>query len=177
MGGLSSASCRPGKKREVKILLIGLDSVGKTTILYQLKLGQLVTTIPTFGFNLESIKHRSVNFVTWDLVIMDNKLTSRSHYYESTEAVVFVIDSSDLDRYGEAKKMLEETILNDELKEVPIAILANKQDLCDVMTKEEIISDLITSKLLVGRKWAVFAVSGVEGAGLRDSLDWLERVV
>ena len=40
-------------KREVRILMVGLDAAGKTTILYKLKLGEIVTTIPTIGFNVE----------------------------------------------------------------------------------------------------------------------------
>lgn len=170
-------SCKLWKKREVRILFIGLDAAGKTTILYQLKLGELVTTIPTIGFNVETIEHGNVNFTAWDVGVRDKIRPLLRHYYQSTEAVVFVIDSRDQERYREAVEMLQETISDDELQDVPTLILANKQDLSDVMTREEILSDLMTNKCLVGRKWEVFAVSGTLGEGLSEGLDWLTSVL
>ena len=51
----------------MRILMNGLDAAGKTTILYKLKLGEVVTTIPTIGFNVESLQYRNVNFTVWDV--------------------------------------------------------------------------------------------------------------
>ena len=177
MGGLTSVSCKLWKKRNVRILFLGLDAAGKTTILYQLKLGEVVTTIPTIGFNVESIEHENVNFTAWDVGVRDKMRPLLRHYYASTEALVFVIDSRDRERYREALEMLQETLSDDELKDVPILILANKQDLNGIMSREEIISDLMTNKCLADRKWEVFAVSGILGEGLRDGLDWLTSVL
>lgn len=170
-------SCKLWKKREVRILFVGLDAAGKTTILYQLKLGELVTTIPTIGFNVETIEHGNINLTAWDVGVRDKMRPLLRHYYQSTEGVVFVIDSRDRERYREAVEMLQETISDDELKDVPTLILANKQDLSDVMTREEILSDLMTNNCLTGRKWDVFAVSGTLGDGLSEGLDWLSAVL
>ncbi len=52
-------------KMEMRILLLGLDAAGKTTVLYKLKLGEIVTTIPTIGFNVESITHDNVTITAW----------------------------------------------------------------------------------------------------------------
>ena len=177
MGGLSSVSCKLWKKREVRILFIGLDAAGKTTILYQLKLGEIVTTIPTIGFNVETIEHGNINFSAWDVGVRDKMRPLIRHYYAGTEALIFVIDSHDRERYGEAVEMLQETISDELLQNIPILILANKQDLSGVMTREEILSDMMTNKWLDGRKWEVFAVSGTLGEGLDDGLDWLETVL
>ena len=165
----------------MRILFIGLDAAGKTTILYQLKLGELVTTVPTVGYNKETIEHGSVNFTAWDVGVGDK--TRRyyqsllRHYYQSTKAVVFVIDSHDRERYREAVDVLQKTISDEELRDVPIVILANKQDLSDVMNREEILNDLMTNTYLTGRKWEVFAVSGTLGQGLVEGLDWLTAVL
>ena len=177
MGGLSSVSCKLWKKRDVRILILGLDAAGKTTILYQLKLGELVTTIPTIGFNVETIEHGNVNFTAWDVGVRDKIRPLLRHYYQSTGAVVFVIDSNDRERYREAVEMLQETLSDDELRDVPILILANKQDLSGVMTREEILGDLMANECLAGRKWEVFAVIGTLGEGLSDGLDWLTAVL
>ncbi|KAB5555949.1 hypothetical protein DKX38_006858 [Salix brachista] len=54
-------------KREMRILMVGLDAAGKTTILYKLKLGEIVTTIPTIGFNVETVEYKNISFTVWDV--------------------------------------------------------------------------------------------------------------
>lgn len=90
---------------------------------------------------------------------------------------MFVIDSSDKDRYREAIEILRETLSEAELDGDPILILANKQDLHEVMSREEILSDLMTKDYLKRRKWEVFPVSGLQGDGLTEGLDWLTSVL
>ena len=51
--------------KEMRILMLGLDAAGKTTILYKLKLGQSVNTIPTVGFNVETVTYKNVKFNVW----------------------------------------------------------------------------------------------------------------
>lgn len=180
MGGLSSVACKLCKKRNVKILFLGLETTGKTTILCQLKFGKFVENVHTIGFNMETIECESFNFTAWDVGISDKLRPLLYHYYPSTEAIVFVIDSRNRERYTEAVTMLQETISDDEhdeLKMVPILIFANKQDLPDVMTREEIHSDLMSNKCFADRKWEVFAVSGVSGDGLNEGIDWLSAVL
>ena len=54
-------------KTEMRILMVGLDAAGKTTILYKLKLGEIVTTIPTIGFNVETVEYKNISFTVWDV--------------------------------------------------------------------------------------------------------------
>jgi len=54
-------------KKEMRILMVGLDAAGKTTILYKLKLGEIVTTIPTIGFNVETVEYKNIQFTVWDV--------------------------------------------------------------------------------------------------------------
>ena len=54
-------------REDLKILAVGLDAAGKTTILYQLKLGEVVTTIPTIGFNVETVEYKNISFTVWDV--------------------------------------------------------------------------------------------------------------
>ena len=51
--------------KEMRILMLGLDAAGKTTILYKLKLNQHVNTIPTVGFNVETVTYKNVKFNVW----------------------------------------------------------------------------------------------------------------
>ena len=57
----------PWRKDEWRALVIGNDASGKTTILYNLKLGEVVTTIPTIGFNVETLDYKNVSLTIWDV--------------------------------------------------------------------------------------------------------------
>ena len=56
-----------GFSRPTRILLLGLDAAGKTSVLYKLKLGEIVTTIPTIGFNVETVEYKNISFTVWDV--------------------------------------------------------------------------------------------------------------
>ena len=90
-------------KKDVRILMVGLDAAGKTTILYKLKLGEIVTTIPTIGFNVEQIASRNFTITAWDVGGRDKVRPLWRHYFQGTTALVFVIDSNDRDRLDAAR--------------------------------------------------------------------------
>merc|ERR1712017_47803 len=102
-------------KQEMRILMVGLDAAGKTTILYKLKLGEIVTTIPTIGFNVETVEYKKINFTVWDVGGQDKIRPLWRHYYENTQGIIFVVDSNDQERLDAAKdelsRMLEEDVL------------------------------------------------------------------
>ena len=77
-------------KEETRILMVGLDAAGKTTILYKLKLGEIVTTIPTIGFNVETLEYKSISFTTWDVGGEDKIRPLWRHYYQNTTHIIFV---------------------------------------------------------------------------------------
>lgn len=54
-------------KKEMRILMLGLDAAGKTTILYKLKLGEVVSSVPTIGFNVETVEYKNIKFTVWDV--------------------------------------------------------------------------------------------------------------
>lgn len=62
------------KNQELRVLMNGLDAAGKTTVLYRLKLGEIVTTIPTIGFNVETLKWKNFTFTCWDVGGRDKSL-------------------------------------------------------------------------------------------------------
>ena len=84
--------------REVRILMVGLDAAGKTTILYQLKIGEQVHAIPTVGFNVEEVKYKNLTFTMWDVGGQKLLRNMWCHYYPNTDAVIYVVDSSDQER-------------------------------------------------------------------------------
>ena len=95
----------PGKE-EVRFLMVGLDAAGKTTILYKLKLGEVITTIPTIGFNVETVAYKNISFTVWDVGGKDKIRPLWRHYYQNTQAMIFVVDSNDRDRVDESREEL-----------------------------------------------------------------------
>merc|ERR1712137_105166 len=165
--------------REMRILMVGLDAAGKTTILYKLKLGEIVTTIPTIGFNVENVEYKNINFTVWDVGGQDKIRPLWRHYYQNTQAIIFVVDSSDKERIDginnqehSAKEELERMLQEDELKNSILLVFANKQDLPNVMSVSEITKRLGLNKL-ENRQWYIQASCATEGDGLYEGLDWL----
>merc|ERR1719245_1070090 len=93
-------------KKEMRILMVGLDAAGKTTILYKLKLGEVVTTIPTVGFNVETVECKNISFTVWDIGGQDKIRKVWRHYYLGTAGVIFIIDSNDRDHIEDAREEL-----------------------------------------------------------------------
>jgi small GTP-binding protein len=87
-----------------RLLLLGLDAAGKTTILYKLKMGEIVTTIPTIGFNVEEVKYKNLTFVIWDIGGQDKIRKLWNYYFQGSMALIYVVDSSDQNRLEEASE-------------------------------------------------------------------------
>ena len=146
MGGMFSAIWKKMfSKKEIRILMVGLDAAGKTTILYKLKLGEVVTTIPTIGFNVETVEYNNIFFNVWDIGGQDKIRPLWRHYYQNIQWIIFVVDSSDKERIDESislqnnvKNELHQLLSNDDIKDVVLLVLANKQDLPHVLSINEI---------------------------------------
>merc|ERR1712134_23258 len=93
-------------KKQMRILMVGLDAAGKTTILYKLKLGEIVTTIPTIGFNVETVEYKNICFTVWDVGGQDKIRPLWRHYFQNTQGLIFVVDSNDRERITEAQEEL-----------------------------------------------------------------------
>jgi len=104
---ISSVLTRLFGKKQMRILMVGLDAAGKTTILYKLKLGEIVTTIPTIGFNVETVEYKNICFTVWDVGGQSKIRPLWRHYFQNTQGLIFVVDSNDRERIAEAEKELQ----------------------------------------------------------------------
>eukprot|EP01111_Echinosteliopsis_oligospora_P003536 TRINITY_DN1555_c0_g2_i5.p1 TRINITY_DN1555_c0_g2~~TRINITY_DN1555_c0_g2_i5.p1 ORF type:complete len:179 (+),score=42.86 TRINITY_DN1555_c0_g2_i5:55-591(+) len=163
-------------QHEARILMVGLDSAGKTTILYKLKLGEVVTTIPTIGFNVETLEYKKLKMTVWDVGGQDRIRLLWRHYYNNTQGIIFVVDSSDRSRLEEAKEELHKTLDDIELQGVPVMIYANKQDLPNSIHISQM-ADILSLPSLTSRKWLVQPCTATAGEGLYEGLDWLSHVI
>ena len=159
-------------KTEARILMVGLDAAGKTTILYKLKLGEIVTTIPTIGFNVETVEYKNLKFTVWDVGGQDKLRPLWRHYFQNTNGVIFVVDSNDKERVTQARNELTKMLLEDELRDAVLLVFANKQDLPNAMTTAEL-TDKIGLHSLRQRSWYIQGCCATSGEGLYEGLDWL----
>ncbi|KAM3181817.1 hypothetical protein ACTXT7_013616 [Hymenolepis weldensis] len=159
-------------KKNVRILMVGLDAAGKTTILYKMKLGEVVTTIPTIGFNVESVEYRNLNFTVWDVGGQDKIRPLWRHYFQNTQGLIFVVDSNDRDRIGEAAEELQRMLSEEELANAAVLVFANKQDLPNAMSTPEV-NDKLKLHSLRNRDWFIQGSCATSGEGLYEGMDWL----
>ena len=163
-------------KREMRVLVVGLDAAGKTTILYKLKLGEIVTTIPTIGFNVETVEYNGVTFVVWDVGGQDKIRALWRHYYQNTEALIYVVDSGDRDRIAESREELRKMLDERDLQDASLLVLANKQDMPNSLTVTEI-TEKLGLHTLGPRRWFIQGTCATTGDGLYEGLDWLKNAV
>ncbi|XP_078154697.1 ADP-ribosylation factor 2-like [Carex rostrata] len=161
-------------KSEMRILMVGLDAAGKTTILYKLKLGEVVTTLPTIGFNVETVEYRNINFTVWDIGGQDSVRRLWRYYFQNTQGLIFVIDSNDNERIIEARDELHRMLNEEELRDAALLVIANKQDLPNAMTAAEI-TDQLGLRSMHKRPWFIQGACATSGEGLYEGLDWLSK--
>ncbi|CCW65678.1 unnamed protein product [Phytomonas sp. EM1] len=158
--------------RKIRVLILGLDNAGKTSILYKLHLGTVTSTVPTVGFNLETVEYKNISFEVWDLGGQSGIRPYWRCYFSDTDAVVYVVDSTDKDRMGVAKYELYGLLDEDELRKSVLLIFANKQDLPGASSEVEVMQQLgVTS--IIDRPWTVIKCSSKTGEGLVEGMDWL----
>jgi ADP-ribosylation factor 1/2 len=144
--------------------------------LYKLKLGEIVTTIPTIGFNVETVDYKNLTFTVWDVGGQDKIRLLWKHYYPNTQGVIFIVDSADRDRAGEARDELHRMMNEDELRDSCLLVFANKQDLPNAMTAADI-SDKLGLHSLRAHDWYIQSACATTGEGLYEGLDWLAQSI
>jgi small GTP-binding protein len=152
--------------------MLGLDAAGKTTVLYKLKLGEHVTTIPTIGFNVETIEYKGFNMNIWDVGGQNRIRALWRHYFNNTQGLIFVVDSNDIERIDEAREELHKLVGEDELRDTIILVYANKQDLPNAIKPQEL-GIRLGLNTMTNRLWQVQGTCATTGDGLYEGLDWL----
>lgn len=160
----------------MRILILGLDGAGKTTILYRLQVGEVVTTIPTIGFNVEQVTYKNLKFQVWDLGGQTSIRPYWRCYYSNTDAIIYVVDSADRDRIGISKDELLYMLREDELQGAILVVLANKQDIEGALSVAEV-HQALGLDALKNRTFQIFKTSATKGEGLDAAMDWLSNAL
>lgn len=162
-----------------RILLLGLDNAGKTCILYKVKLNENISTIPTIGFNVETVTPcKGVSFTVWDVGGQDKIRKLWKYYYQNTDGLIFVVDSADKERMQEAQDELQAILSDDTMRGVPVVIIANKQDLPGALSCAEVAKRLALDQLkMTKNKWFIQAACAVTGEGIYEAMKEMSDMV
>lgn len=177
----SPPSFMPGV-HSLHVVVLGLDSAGKTSLLYRLKLKEFVKTIPTKGFNTEKVRvavgaSRSASFQVWDVGGQEKLRPLWRSYTRRTDGLVFVVDSTELERMEEARVELHRITRTSENQGVPVLVLANKQDLDSALAVSEVEKLLSLHELSTFTLHHVEGCSAVDGRGLQPGLEKLHEMI
>jgi len=164
--------------KKTTVLVLGLDNAGKTQILYCMKMGMAIEhTVPTLGFNIEEFKYKNLTFKAWDIGGQTKFRSMWHHYFEGVDAVIYVIDSADRQRFPESKKELQSLLEYDQLRTLPFLVFANKQDLPHAAEIVELKSRFEWH--LYGKTNAMHMIGccAVRNEKISVGLDWLANAV
>ncbi|XP_074520591.1 ADP-ribosylation factor-like protein 11 [Halichoeres trimaculatus] len=160
-----------------QVILMGLDSAGKSTLLARLLTGQEMETSPTIGFNVGTLDlDKKTSLTVWDVGGQRSMRPNWRYYLDECKALVFVVDSSDRARMPEAQKALKKILSDEKLRGIPLMVLANKKDLPGSMTIREI-SNQLDLQAQTERMWEVQACSALKGLGLQQAFLSVHKMI
>ena len=156
---------------KTKVIFLGADAVGKTTLLYKLKLNENIKTIPTIGFNVEEIEYKNKKLIIWDIGGGEKIRHLWKHYFDKTNCIIYIMNISDkerLDYYIECFNILIKQ--HKDYRNIPIIIFGNKfNDKIEFepeeMLKKSNLPPEICPHILKG--------NAVTGEGLPELLDYI----
>ncbi|CCM01033.1 uncharacterized protein FIBRA_03081 [Fibroporia radiculosa] len=172
MGLLTIIRKNRQKEREMRILFLGLDNAGKTTILKKLNGEDIMGISPTLGFNIKTFVHRNYTLNIWDVGGQRTLRPYWRNYFEQTDALVWVVDSGDRMRIRDCRDELHSLLLEDRLAGASLLVFANKQDIQGSMSSAEI-RDALDLLNIKSHHWKILPCSAVTGQNLVEGLDWV----
>ena len=175
MSMIANLFSRTKMEKKAKVLILGLAAAGKTTLTKYLRYGEFTPdTIPTIGQNIDSIEHEGWKITTIDVAGQQDFRFLWDAHYPGTSAVIFVIDAADIESLPEARDILKKHVFNNPgLENVPVLVLANKQDLDGAVEAPLLIQLLGLHLDMQDRTYAVFDSSILYGSGIIEAFGWI----
>jgi len=172
MGLLNIIRKTKEKEKEIRILILGLDNAGKTTIVKKFNGEDINTISPTLGFNIKTLFFKDFKLSIWDVGGQVSIRTYWRNFFEQTDGLIWVIDSSDQSRLQSCKTELHELLKQEKLAGASLLIFYNKSDIEGCMTLEQI-KEFLDLDRIHSRHWAILPSSGVTGSGLYQGINWM----
>ena len=168
------------RRREVSVLVVGLDNSGKSSLLNYLQPrdSQSSDIAPTVGFNIEHFQTKGLSFTAFDMSGQSRYRTLWGNYYRSTNGIIFVIDSSDKTRILIAREELQQLLTHPDIssRNIPILFFANKMDIRDALSDVGVSSALGLDRI-VNKSWHICSSNALKGDGVSDGIEWLSSAV
>ncbi|KAB0794725.1 hypothetical protein PPYR_11564 [Photinus pyralis] len=162
---------RSSPEKDLRLLLLGLDNAGKTTILKMLASEDITHVTPTAGFNIKSVISDGFKLNVWDIGGQKKIRPYWKNYFENTDVLIYVVDSSDKKRLEETGLELYELLADEKLENVPLLVYANKQDLPDSLTASDL-AQALGLPTIKDRAWQIQACTASQGIGVREGMEW-----
>ncbi|KAG8256538.1 ADP-ribosylation factor protein 3 [Homalodisca vitripennis] len=162
--------------KELRILLLGLDNAGKTTLLKKLASEDVTHITPTQGFNIKSVQCDGFKLNVWDIGGQRKIRPYWRNYFENTDVLIYVIDSADRKRLDETGYELSELLMDEKLLGVPVLVYANKQDLLHAASAADI-AQALALHMIKDRPWQIQACSATAGEGIKEGMEWVSKNV
>ena len=168
----SSVRRAVGWTKEIQVILVGLDNAGKTSVLYRMQLGQVLSTMPTIGFSNERLTYGDMKIHALDIGGQTTLRQFWNSYYKHTDVVLFVVDGTDTDRMATCRNELMQLVSDPALANSTIAILVNKCDAAHYQPIQET-KQMLSVGTIKQKHCRVFETSALTGDGLSGVLDWI----
>lgn len=177
MGGAFSR-----RKRQVRLLIAGIDAAGKTTVLHVLKSSSAAAkphrkhatpphTVPTIDFNVATTTHNKIAFDVWDVGGQDSLRPLWRHYFSGTQGLIYVVDTNDTQRVAKAAEELHTMLVNDEMAHAVVLILANKTDLPRSLSTDQLAAEMGLDRIV--HRYRIQRACATSGEGIWEGMDWL----
>jgi len=160
------------KEREVRVLMLGLDNAGKTTIWKKFTGADINTISPTLGFHIQTLEHQGYQLNIWDVGGQKSLRSYWRNYFETTDGLIWVVDSADKMRLNDCKMELQALIEEERLSSVSLMVFANKADLPGALTADEI-REILGLDQIKHQHWQIFSCSAITGDNLLQGMNWI----
>lgn len=174
MGLLTIIKKVKAKEKEMRLLMVGLDNAGKTTIVKRLNGEDISTISPTLGFNIKTMEFRGYKLNIWDVGGQKTLRPYWRNYYEKTDGLIWAVDSADLARLGDCRAELKNLLQEERLMGATLLVLANKQDIPSALTLQQI-EEALGLRDIAKRHWRIVACSAHTGEGLLEGFEWIVK--
>ena len=172
MGLLNIIRKTKEKEQEIRLLVLGLDNSGKTTIVKKFNGEDINSISPTLGFNIKTLYFHDFKLSIWDVGGQVSIRTYWRNFFEQTDGLIWVIDSSDAGRLATCKRELHDLLKQEKLAGASLLVFYNKSDISGSLKLDEI-KDFLELDKIQSRHWAILPSSGVTGSGLYQGMDWM----
>jgi len=168
---------------EIKLVMVGLDRAGNTTLLYALKLGEIVTTIPTIGFNVETLDYKDTHITMWDVGGQDKIRQLWKHYIPEMAGFIYCVDSTDKERLEESRAELEDFLKYDGFTKNEFVLILSMKNGSDKesLSLFEMSEKLNLDELLKDRKWTIKEIGSLDSMKdpnfFNECYEWINETV